>query len=403
MLLFRPRFATTPLEETDSICEIAFSTQPLDTPVYEDVSGYLHRFSITRGRSYEYDRNEAGTGTVELSNLDARFNPENTAGPYYPIKPTRRLRIRGMWDSVRTLFVGFTDGYPQQYRHGGFEARVTSNAIDWFLALRQFKFPTPTTFPEQLSGARINACLDMIGVASADRFVENGNSLIAASEDLGGQSILEHILLIADTENGRFYAAKDGKLTFKQRHSLLNVLDVVATFGDQPPELPYLNEVTVSHDDSKLANVIQFTLPDETVVEARDQDSIDEHFERTLQKPLPFATVNEAQDAADYLLSRLKEPTVRVGDVHVNPAVSPDALWPVVLDAEIGQRVTFRMRPKGGGDMIEQDSIVDGLVHSSQPSQWVTTFRLTPADTKIYWQLGLAGRSELEETTNLAY
>lgn len=408
LLLVRPNSTAAPPPtsgELTTACQISFATDPLDPPGYTDVTAYLQAFSIRRGRSYEYDRMEAGTGTLRFSNQDGRFTATNTGSPYYPnVKPARRVLIKSTWSTTYALFAGFTDGYPQSYTHAGFDRRVTTTTIDWFLPLRQFKFPAGTTFPQQTSGARIAACLDLVGIAGSDRVVETGNSTIAAAtDDLGGQSVLEHILLIAETENGRFFAAKDGKLWFLQRHSLLNQLTVVATFGDAAGELHYLAEVQVIPDDTKLTNRVEFTLPDESVVSASDQTSIDEFFERTLSKSVPLASAIEAQDAADYLVSRLKDANTRIGAIRLNPYTNPDSLWPVVLGAEIGQRVRFRLRPKDGSDMIEQDCIIDGVAHDVEGGNWVTTLQVTPADTKIYWHLGVAGESELGDTTALAY
>lgn len=407
LLLVRPNSAAAPPPATGELtttCQISFATDPLDTPSYTTVTPYLQAFSTRRGRSYEYDRMEAGTGTLRFSNQDGRFTATNTGSPYYPnVKPARRVLLQAVWDTTYTLFAGFTDGYPQNYAHAGFDRRVTTNTTDWFLPLRQFKFPAGTAFPQQTSGARIAGCLNLVGISTSDRVIETGNSTISASDDLGGQSVLEHILLIAETENGRFFAAKDGKLKFLQRHSLLNQLTVVATFGDAVGELHYLAEIQVIPDDTKLTNRVELTLPDETVVSASDQTSIDSFFERTLAKSVPLASAIEAQDAADYLVSRLKDANTRIGPIRINPRTDPDNLWPVALAAEIGQRVRFRLRPKDGSDMIEQDCIIDGVAHDAQDGNWVTTIQVTPADTKIYWHLGVAGESELGDTTALAY
>lgn len=49
-----------------------------------------------RGRSFELDRSEAATITVNLDNSDSRFIPGSVQSPYYPyVKSDRRFRIRG--------------------------------------------------------------------------------------------------------------------------------------------------------------------------------------------------------------------------------------------------------------------------------------------------------------------
>lgn len=809
LLLRNPAAAPPPPTETFPAvaAKIAFATQPLAAPTYTDVSAFLREFSSRRGRSYEYDRMEAGTVSYALSNRDQRFNPDNTASPYSPnVKPTRRVLIEATWASVAyPVILGFTEGYPQDFPGAGFDAVVRQEASDWFMPLTRLRFPPATTYPEQKTGARIAAALTTAGIAAADTAIDTGQSTVAASGDLVGEQIIEHILLIAEAENGRFYAARDGKLTFRERHGLLNdeitprgifgdgggfgdvgtvtlsgneitdvvrsasvtgdgrspegsmgiwraatnlensagadvsfettttgyttggtntiasdaaqakfaaksckatyqdsatLLDIALTltaaahsaqrwiwiptaydgggisvqfanyagatgtlavaanmalrdqwqrvraqnvgivagdlvgnvqvvntgaaptagrfiyvdgcqteggsggtgvvatpftispraaarvqapsslidrtqcwvalrvrmgvsntaplsnafpfvwndnadanndqlsifidgdgkinfrsfdataqdfitlspayavgdkktliyavtaaqlkasidgaafstvsrlhvpragiqaatfnigtawnnwqsdfdvlwfacgtgtltdadaatlhgFGDTMPagsqlpaastatmlwdavtsatvlaedEIPYLaDQLRLEQDESRLFNVVRITIADGTTVEARNQASIDDHFERTLEKTWPLASALEAQDAADYMLSRLKDAAVRVGAISFSPSTDPTVLWPIALGMEIGQKWTFRLRPKGGGDMIARNLIVDGVAHTAAPRRWVETLQMVPADTKTYWRLGVTGQSELNNTTALAY
>lgn len=393
-----------------AIVNVSWSTNPLSAPSYSDVSAYTEGFSIKRGRSYEYDRMESGTADVQLSNRDSRFNPANTSGPYYPnVKPTRRLRVQADYSGVYDLFLGFTDGYPQQYNQAGFDRRVRTRAIDMFYALAQYKFPALADrritdhFPAEQSGTRIvDVLINHVGIPTGMMQIDGGNTLIAASGDLAGQTALEHILLVAETENGKFFATKDGKLRFLQRHAVINKPALTATFGDNPGELPYLGDLDVQQDDTKLVNSIEITLPDDTVVTATDATSKAAHFTRSMSKSLPFALANEAQDAANYMVARLKDAQIRMGELKLSP-LADAALWPVCLGAEIGQMMRFRLRPKGGGTMIDQYAIVDGVGHDVKPGQWVTTLQLTAVDPKDYWTLESTQFGNLEQTTYLAY
>lgn len=472
------------------VIKVAFASAPLADPAYTDVSSYLRALSVVRGRNFEYDRIEAGTLGVTLDNRDSRFNPDNTAGPYYPnVKPTRRTQLEFAWGGVTYhVFEGFTEGWPQAFPDGGFDATIQQRASDWFLPLNAMKFagaqttlaadvttapdagtsgaitvastalPLPQAFPftiqvgaspdiekmevtarpasgqwtvtrghedtlprthlsgaavrseavrfaEEQSGTRINNVLTMAGISGADRSIDPGRTLIAASDDLAGTSFLEHLLLIAQAENGRFFAAKDGTLTFRDRHAIFASEPVArGTFGDQPGDLIYsVNLETLIQDESKLYNVIRITIADGTIVESRDQTSIDEHFERTLDLNWPLASANEAKDAADYMLSRLKDATTRIPSVTLQPARDPNVLWPVVLGMEIGHRYLFRLTPRGGGTTIQKPVIVDGIQHDAAPQDWRSTLRLTLADTTTYWRLDTSGQSELDDTTILAY
>jgi hypothetical protein len=104
------------------IVEISFDATGPDTPVtWTDVTEWVREspgILIVRGRGNERDGINAGTLKFTLKNDDGRFNPRNSAGPYYPdVKPRRPVRVRVEHDAVsETIFQGFIDGgWPQDY------------------------------------------------------------------------------------------------------------------------------------------------------------------------------------------------------------------------------------------------------------------------------------------------
>lgn len=467
---------------------IAWSTDPLETPSYTDVSGYARQINVTRGRSYEYDRPETGVASYTLDNRDSRFDPDNASGPYYPnVKPTRRVRVNAEHDGVvYPVMEAFSEGYPNAFPGAGFDAVVHQSASDWFYPLNTIKFapgtttlaqsilttpaagtqetvfvtstalPLPQAFPfliqigrgaefeqmevtasaapgewtvtrgeggtvvahlagdevrsevvrfgEELSGARINNCLDMLGVVSVDRDIDGGNSTIAASGDLVGTSILEHLLLVAEAENGRLFASREGKITFRERHwQFTDELDSRATFGAGAGEVPYLaqGENVLAHEDAKLYNRVRITLTSGEIVEASDQDSIDAHFERVLEKQWPLASAIEAQDAADYMLARLKEARLRVPSIRLRPRA--DTHIATVLETELAQRYRLKMDPPVGSTVLDREVILERVAHSFTPGDWVAAFEFSEADVTTYWRVEETGYSELDSTTRLAY
>lgn len=498
----------------ESFVDIAWTTDPLNnTPAWEDLTADVRAASSSRGRSYEYDRVEAGTFNLTVSNRDSNYNPDNVSGDHYPnVKPTRRARWRATWAGITYPIVqAFTEGFPNAYP-GGTDSLVAVKATDWFYPLNILKFtgasttlsvavtttpaagtsetitpvlvalPMPQAFPftiqvgaapdiermevtgapssstwtvtrgaddtlprthpaattilstairfgQELSGTRINNCLDLLGIAAPDRAIDAGNAMIAASDNLAGTSILEHLLLIAECETGRLFAARDGTITFKERHNqFLAELTARATFGGPvgagtpygsgpygsgpygsdglgDGEIPYLAATgnIVDQPDSKVFNRVRITIADGTIVEAVDQASIDAHFERTFEKTWPLASAIEAQDAADYLLSRLSVAQMRLPAITVTPAANPSIMWPVMLDAELGQRYRFKLTPPGGGTPTDTDVLIERVAHNATPGRWDVHLEMSEADTQTYWILEAAGHSELQETTRAAY
>lgn len=461
---------------------VAFDTPPLSPfPAYEAVSSYLRGINSKRGRQFELDRVEAGQEGFLLSNLDGRFDPDNTAGPYYPnLKPTRKTRWTMRWASVEyDLFVGYLEGYPQQFPRFGYDAVVSQKAIDGFMPLAVTKlipgsttlnsslavitadeeavigvsattlpmpqvvpFPitidgeemtvteivsnldyrvtrtavgsaahspgaevrtTVVSFAQEYTGARIVNVLEHIGY-NGPVDIDTGQTLLAPSDDIAGQAPLEHLQLVAEVEQGRLFTARNGTLTFHSRHNFYaNEKTDRAVFGNGGgSELPY-QDVEVTHDDQKIYNIVRITAADGTVYESRDQPSIDDHFERVYEKSWPLADANEAKDAAEYLLSRLSRMQVRIPSLQITGMASPTLMWPVVLALDLGQRFGFKLRPESGTQMIDKTLVVEGVAHTHSLSEMRTSVQFSLADTTHYWQLEVAGYSELSDTTKLAY
>lgn len=129
--------------------EIGFSTSGgsnavplggnLSDIVWTDVSAYVRDLSTKRGRNNELDSFSPGTMSVTLSNADRRFDPEYTAGPYYgSVTPSRPIRVRAEYSGqgVKDLFLGWVDGWAQQYNRPN-DATVVVTATDGFKILNQ--------------------------------------------------------------------------------------------------------------------------------------------------------------------------------------------------------------------------------------------------------------------------
>jgi len=280
-------------------------------------------------------------------------------------------------------------------------------------------------FAVEPSGTRINNCLDMLGIATSDRDIDAGNSTIAESDNLAGSTILDHLLLIAECENGRFFAARDGRITFRQRHwQYTDELTSRATFGADAGsgaaasygtgaygagafgtaagEIPFLSGTgnVLAHDDAKIYNWVRITLPTGQIIEAFDQASIDAHFERVLDKQWPLWSAIEAQDAADYMLAQFKEARLRLPKIQVRPQ---DARWATVLGMDMAQRYRLKMDPPVGSTVVDEQVIVERVGHAVVPGDWRTSLEFSRADPNTYWRVEVSGQQELDTQTRLAY
>ena len=78
---------------------VAFTTDPLDTPTWVDVTAYVKdpKLDFGYGRDQQSGMFRPGAGTITLANDDRRFDPLNSSGPYYgDLVAGRRVRIRAV-------------------------------------------------------------------------------------------------------------------------------------------------------------------------------------------------------------------------------------------------------------------------------------------------------------------
>jgi hypothetical protein len=80
-----------------------------------DVTQYVRSGSTRIGRRDELDTFQPGSITLEVDNRDRRFDPLNTAGPYYGYLlpgPAVKVRVRATWSAITyDIFNGYIDGW----------------------------------------------------------------------------------------------------------------------------------------------------------------------------------------------------------------------------------------------------------------------------------------------------
>jgi hypothetical protein len=383
--------------------EVAFANNPTDTSLtWTDISAYVEEIRTRRGRQHELDRFEAGTATILLRNSDRRFDPTYTAGPYYgQLIPMKRIRVTARWyGTVYPVFSGLVEAWPQEYSNGGFSSYVPLPCTDLFKALALNGLHG--SYPEELTGARIDGVLDEVGWPSAERDIDTGQSTVQA-QVFEGSSALNHLQDVNVSENGFLFITRDGKVRFIDRHQLiLEPLDTDLTWGDEDPEFPYTG-ITLDYGDSNLWNQVTVSADGLDTQVGNVGYSQIKYFVRTLNRSSVLSSEVQMQDLADFLASRFAEPAVRVASMTMDGL--PTETFTQILAREIGDKVRVNRRPQGVGAVISQDSVIDGIsVRVSQQQGWEMTWNLSPVDSvSSYWVLGDASQSLLGSTTKLSY
>jgi hypothetical protein len=133
--------------------EIALTTDPLETPTWTDVTSYFRGPASTFRGSTSTDI-EVSPGTFEfvLENGDRRFDPTNTAGPYYGnLKPMKRVRWRAEIGGVTyTVFSGFVSSWQQEW--GELDGTVRLVAFEGFATISRLTLP-PSAYAVEMEAA----------------------------------------------------------------------------------------------------------------------------------------------------------------------------------------------------------------------------------------------------------
>lgn len=367
--------------------------------ITHDISAYVRDsgFTIQRGTTSIVTTGfgaSAGTFQTTLDNRDRRFDPNNLAGPYVQAtSPVTTLVVPGVAITLTApynavaypLFTGTADEFPQLYPMVGADQTVSFQATD---ATRLFANTQLTLDrPAERSGARVAAIVAEVGYTGPTSIAAGDTMVTALSA--GQVSAWSHLSDVVNAEWGDLYFAADGTLTFRDRDHLFSdtrSLTSQATFGDGGgTELPIadatmgsppiVNDVTVGYGGSNA-----------TVRAENTASQLMPWGRRSLNIVLPIANQSAAQQYADWIVLRYGQPITTFASIVIKPEHTPTSLWPQALGRELGDRITVKRTPQGGGSRIVADCWIRGIRHDYQNRSWTTTFYLQDAS----WTLTLA-------------
>jgi hypothetical protein len=352
-----------------------------------DITDRLITCTVRRGKSQGLDRIDAGVVAVVVDNSDRQFDPLYEAGPFFgQLVPRRSMRISSNDEPV---FVGFIDDFDIQYEPG-VQSVVRIDASDAFSVLANSGLEEFTPDSE-LSGARINTVLDRPEVdwPAELRDIDTGNSVMLDVDVAENTGALEYLQLVANSEFGNLFLAKDGKITYRERNAVPNVPDLV--FSDEIIDEEYTGiqfaDVNIVFGSENLYNRISLEnadlFPEQAFAE--DTDSQILYGPRTFsQTGLLIQDPEQLQFLADFNLARYKEPQYRFETVTVVLDTLTRENQDKVLDLEIGDIVLVRFEPSDIPPAIEQYVRIIGINHDWNPANKNISFALERLDFAIF-------------------
>ncbi|MEW6473449.1 MAG: LamG-like jellyroll fold domain-containing protein [Actinomycetota bacterium] len=227
-------------------------------------------------------------------------------------------------------------------------------------------------------GTRMGYILDLVDWPAANRDLDTGLSVLQSATL--GQTALEHIQKVADSDFGRVFISKDGDVKFIGRASIGNTPGPY-TFGEDSGagELGYV-AIRLDYSRNLIKNDVTISRTDGVAQRVVDTSSLAEYQRHSYFSEGLFHDDDSLSLAvATALVSAYAEPLLRVTGIDLAPRGAPGTLFPAALGLELGDNITVKRRPQGVGSAISQVCVVEGISHSFAAKAWSTSLTLSPA------------------------
>lgn len=370
------------------------------TFIGDDVTPYVQDISISRGRSDQLQNFSAGTLSVRLLNRDRRFDPINESSPYWNdttnssgVTPRRKVTV---FSEGVALFTGRITDIDISYEPNRPDATtensyVTITASDDFVLLANTYTGLAITPSAELSGTRVTSILDLPEVDyPATRDISAGVATLgggATFEIAGNTNVLTYLQQVATSEQGYFFIAANGDLTFTDRIALSYILPV-ADFSDAGGGIPYTN-LSVMYGQELLYNKVVCSIEGGTDQTADDVPSQTEFGISTLSlSGLLLNNDAAALTLATDLLDKYKLPAYRFDKLQTIYNPLSYANQTTLTGIELGDVISVtRTYPTGTPASVTKQYSIENIRHSISPSSHTVEYGLAVADLLYSWTL----------------
>jgi len=356
-----------------------------------DISPYVRSMSINRGRSDAFSSFRAGSCVVVLNNNDRRFDPINETSPYWDatenksgVTPRRRFQVLS---GTTALFTGRITDIDVEY---SFDlSTVTITAADDFVLIANTSIGTAFTPSAELSGTRVTNILDLpeVDYPTTTRDINAGVATLGAYQVDANTNAAAYLQRVAQAEQGLFFCAADGDLTFTDR-ATSSFATSVATFADDGTGIKYQGIETI-YDQKFLFNRVQVTREGGTVQAVDDATSQTEYGIATLTIDNSLLSSDTASlTLATKLLDIYKQPAYRFDNIQLVVSALTESNRNAVLAIEMGDVVTVtRTFATGSPASVSDDYGVERITHQVLPDRHVVTLGLYVADIVFPFEL----------------
>jgi hypothetical protein len=244
-----------------------------------------------------------------------------------------------------------------------------------------------TAFDGELTGARINRVLDILGVPESLRDIAAGDTTVGAA-DYGGDTAGSYLDRVVESERGALFVDHPGGGTIKflgRYHRFTDTRSTTsqATFTDDPDsaDWKYRREIRPEPNGmGSIVNVVDVTWRGGTE-QVVDVDSRTRYGPRNRSITTEAPTPESARSSGEWMVARHAQPQSRIRELPLTPGGSQAGLDAVVIGQRISDRVTVRRRPVNVGAPIVNELFVEGIRNEMTTDQsWIATYNTSSAD-----------------------
>lgn len=395
--------------------EIDITNKPTTaTRVWTDITAFVRSCSYTlAGRLAETENtqpgalsslvldNNAGSRQAVAAGITGRpFDRDNTAGAFYPgLSWAFWIRISAIFqDSPYVRSTVIKRSIPKTRPHTGKDNVATVTGLDAMEVLQLFGLGGQS-FSAQASGSRVADVLTAASVPPGT--LDAGYSRLTypavTFDDNDTTSALSHLAQVEQDERGLLFARADGLIDFQSRYYRAGLVETgpIATIGSTAGTIRYV-EGDLDDNSEYRFNSVTVTPTGGTAETSKDQTSIDESFELRKDMQMLSTSQRQARANAQWYKHRYANPAQRIGPLEIRGAAGP-ALWPVILSAQNSDLFTYA--GPDGDILVHLERVSESWEIGKPPT---VTWDLSPASRELLWRIGVAGQSEIGETTRLA-
>ena len=241
------------------------------------------------------------------------------------------------------------------------------------------------------TGARVARVLSLVGWPSGERSLDTGASTLGPARSIEGNSALDHLLAVEQTEQGRFFIDGRGRAVFRSRN-YETALPTAAEFDDGEND-----GLEFEFSDDNLCNDCTVTRDGGTPQRAQDASSVDAYWRHSTSiSGVLYSTDNEARAMAEWRVGNFSQPTMRPSALGFKPFINLPHFYPRVLARELGDRISVTKTTPAGAT-IDVDAVIEGITHTFNGGvHWQTSWNLSPL---TFGQFGPGGGSGLSFLT----